>query len=109
MSDEKPLHVSVSEALGWTECVLGDDGHWRGSKDDGIMRVIPRFDTSWCATGVLLEKFEIDLSKTDRSRWTAISPLHNGRGFDSVEAKTPCEAICGLIVALHKEGKLNAA
>lgn len=87
MSEEKPLHVQVAEALGWTEVVHFTPTTssviapvWAGAPPKGYehwkhgiteadflhmshggpeRRTIPRYDTDWSATGPLLERFGI--------------------------------------------------
>jgi len=88
---EKPLHVKVAEALGWTDCIpidlLGLQ-HWAGvvpSEGDpppniqvvaGIDYVhraiiyqatVPRYDTDWSATGPLIERYRITVRPTVQS------------------------------------------
>lgn len=65
---------------------------------------VPRFDTDWSATGPLIEKYGITVSKSSvNNLWTA-------RQAESVAdwgiATTPLAAVCSLILRLAKEGKL---
>lgn len=86
---EKPLHVRVAEALGWTKlkehtqqehdaweagrerrfgpCSCGWlPGSWNGLSPDPsvtmLSRLVPNWDTDWSATGPLIEKYGIDLN-----------------------------------------------
>jgi len=100
----RPLHVLVAEALGW-ECWL-DKAGWAGRSPDDYMTDPPNFDTDWSATGPLVERFKISVAP-DQSlpgSWGAwvgdFAPL-------AQRAATPLLAICNLIVALAREGKLS--
>jgi hypothetical protein len=116
-SVEKPLHVRVAEALGWTE-VEFRDGCWWGLKP-GAVKVgpyrdfVPHFDREtqhqgyedyidgWAATGPLIERLQPDLY-----------PL--GKGWEAVHDSLPApirgvtllQTVCLLILALHEAGKL---
>jgi hypothetical protein len=53
---DKPLHVQVAEALGWTDChQKPHDEEWWGyvNYSQGY-RSIPRYDLDWSATGPLI-------------------------------------------------------
>lgn len=114
MSTEHPLRVQVASALGWTDLreVESLDGrvNWVGVDPHGKLTiVVPRYDSSWCSTGVLFDRYSIGLSRGFAAgdavnKWLAFggSPLNPtvGRGV------TPTEAISDLIVQLSKEGKL---
>lgn len=123
MSDpEKPLHVRVAEALGWTDIrpcgniaapwasfhkghppgylpIIGESGHV----------LISRYDIEWSATGPLIEKYKIDLwflrslfGNPDEWRASNYLAEHAGVG------PTPLIAICELLLKLAEAGKLNA-
>lgn len=130
MSAEKPLHVRVAEALGWT--YLGpsevEDG-WEGEPPDafellpdGIRRRldqhvgVPRYDTDWSATGPLIERLKISIWPILKARpsegysayWSAdYHDIAMAEGV-SISAATPLEAACRLILALAAADKLDA-
>lgn len=107
-----PLHVQVAQALGWTDLRQnqGLDGkqNWIGVEPHGGLNlVVPRYDTSWCSTGVLLERFNLSVARSvllneekTPSKWVAMA----GKVIEHCDS--PCEAISRLIVRLSKEGKL---
>jgi hypothetical protein len=121
MPDEKPLHVRVAEALGWTvfyEVPVGATPgyfrhlgkppawHMEGDRTDVL---VPFLDTSWHDTGPLIERFHIHLSHGGRASakpwgaWSAGQPNPTwwARG------DSPLEAVCHLILALAEAGKLS--
>lgn len=114
---EKPLHVRVAEALGWFDFQPSANGfwplEWRGHPSRPIIgephKKIPRFDTDWSATGPLIERFGIFLRRYYGDRWFASPGQPLPGGADTVDAATPLEAVCNLILALHAAGKLEAA
>lgn len=127
MSDEKPLHVRVAEALGWRECapqtwlISGEtyvnDRNWVGWPPSGRWVSRPsvyRYDTDWSATGPLIERFGImvepdhpdDLGRSGFKGWYALRE-HDTPILDATGA-TPLEAVCRLILALAEAGKLSA-
>ena len=129
MSD-KPLHVQVAEALGWTNCYDRGDGLYLGSNPirPEISEEIPRFDKSWCSTGPLIARNFICISGTHdytTQMWWAETEKYVGRhpgrtdttegsdfactasGFLS-DPYIALVAVCRLIVKLHSEGKLKA-
>lgn len=80
---EKPLHVQVAEALGWTETF-------------GYPK---RFDTDWAVTGPLIERFRLSLRPLDDGGYMA----EHYRGGVLIVARpgdTPCLAVCWLLLAL---------
>lgn len=122
---EKPLHVRVAEALGWTRCSLSleaglsPEKFWSGRplKDSGFRfpeddepyyeYMIPRYDTDWAVTGPLIERFGVWLNPCEcgtpfGSHWTASANPHDAEG----QGETPLEAVCDLILALSEAGKL---
>lgn len=88
---DRPLHVQVAEALGWTITVGG-----LGNTPDGRYAVeIPDYDTDWSATGPLIEQLGINLERQGKKTWQAwVYPLKIAQG------ETPRIAVCNLIVAL---------
>lgn len=116
MADDKPLHVQVAEALGRkVELIEGD--WYVGKVSPTRSALVPRYDTSWCATGPLIAKYGIELFTLwpgdrgqDGFRWGAQtgadnrSPEHHER---MAEGPTPLLAVCILLLQLHKAGKLN--
>lgn len=102
---EKPLHVKVAEALGWSRSDsvgVSDDGRWWSP-------ICPRYDTDWSATGPLIERYEIHLFSERHTgtgvTWEAERPLGEVTGYGS----TPLIAVCNLLLALHDAGKLRVA
>lgn len=77
----------------------------------------PRYDTSWEATGPLIERYAIDLSwhpaneDGDSERWLAVAwiPIRKGVPVEvkKVEGPTPLIAVCELILKLAAAGKLT--
>mgnify|MGYP000884990453 FL=1 len=126
MSDDRPLHVRVAEALGWT--YLGpsevEDG-WEGEPPDafellpdGIRRRldqhvgVPRYDLDWSATGPLIERFKLNLYPWSDGSWVADSDFSAATAVLSVDMEgsgaTPLIAVCNLVLALAAAGKLDA-
>lgn len=126
---ERPLHVQVAEALGWTDLYestsLTGLVRWVGVEPHGGLRLeVPRYDTSWCSTGPMVERFKICVVYRDREDqpkgfdfvgWMAF--VNEDQGWvdkhsvdidiSPASGRTPCEAIARLIVELHREGKLT--
>lgn len=111
MSDEKPLHVQVAEALGWIRLVIGSRAdHLRFQKCleggryywcDPAGQVAgcetcdgypPHYDTDWSATGPLIEKYGLVVFEDPLSgpNWEAQAPRWR------TQSGTPC-ANCGAI------------
>jgi len=89
MSDDKPLHIQVAEALGWTN--VGEvpvppfvtEPHWLGDPPSWVKstaisaidhetgtvtltrgtQTVPRYDTDWSATGPLIEKYNLGVGR----------------------------------------------
>jgi uncharacterized protein DUF2591 len=116
---EKPLHVRVAEALGWTELrkvggiLIADN--WAGWPPGALPLVgqprpeaiAPRYDTDWSATGPLIEKYGIGIQRDGlEGFWMA---WVNGKSPTQSEDETPLVAVCYLILALKEAGKLEAA
>src|SRR5687767_11117948 len=129
MSD-KPLHVRVAEALGWTSAHYRTEGdhscgdimipdpermRWKGLEPKEMLigaagcKLIPRYDTDWAATGPLIERFRIDVDSDAGwiARMSIDSELHDGRrDVRGKRGDTPLLAACNLILALSSAGKL---
>lgn len=69
MSEEKPLHVQVAEALGcspvprsvvWA-CPCADSAHGQAYTDGYQSDILEEYDTDWAATGPLIERFKVTL------------------------------------------------
>jgi hypothetical protein len=123
---EKPLHVRVAEAIGWTEThetgagivLPGAVSVWRGRPPGDVlvyverdrMPGVSRFDTDWSVTGPLLERLDIGLRYFDSREFKEL-PLPGSWGaewpFDFVKAYTyaaiPLVAACEAIVAMSAE------
>lgn len=124
---DKPLHVRVAEALGWTECDHSARSEpWEFHDEEPRIRVglgippgeserqeLPRYDTDWSATGPLIERYQIELEwKGKPPEWIASYGWQVGRLPPHVlegRGLTPLFAVCQLILALHAAGKLDAA
>ena len=130
---EKPLHVQVAEALGWTNSEGNKDGdYWealppqdgsahylfaedcwpRASYEESQETLVPHYDTDWSATGPLIEKYELALGQTGmddpKPTWVAWWPGFCDIDTCSVDepADTTLQAVCHLILALKAAGKL---
>ena len=118
MSDEKPLHVRVAQALGWKNFHLcdGTESLWIANDPDTHPEYIPRYDLEWSATGPLIEKYKISVvyrnNRNDEYHWWADSGYYESGGWDgssadaSEDGDTPLIAVCNLILALKEAGKL---
>jgi hypothetical protein len=132
MTDEKPLHVLVAEALGcspvwghgWLSerpgeetwlCRCEERDHGWDSQAQGC-GVILRYDTDWSATGPLVERYTIHLAKWNaatggRAWWYAAvwgpGEFGDERKVESTGQETPLLAVCALLLALKAAGKLN--
>lgn len=129
---DKPIHVQVAEALGWTDCTLSGYVHWRGEHFEDrrtwqginphvaerttIQSSVPRYDTDWAATGPLIEEYRLTVRPTmqfprdsdDAASWDAfvyVDDFHTIGRF--VVGVTPLLAVCNLILELGKAGKLK--
>lgn len=123
---ERPLHVRVAEALGWTDAHLSgwifDRGEgiqedrrewcgfspWQAQKEHrGQSQKIPRYDTSWEATGPLVEKYKItlgyELGFSEGEQWLAEENDGNCYGIDP----SPLLAVCILLLKMAEAGKLT--
>jgi len=126
---EKPLHVQVAEALGWT--MLESSNRMDMSQPHrgypphlptvGQKEPVPDFPTDWSATGPLIEKYGISVIQPDEhaperadGQWIAGSGGAHGWDDGSLcmdcyaGGVTPLIAVCNLILLLAKEGKLAA-
>lgn len=116
---EKPLHVLVAEALGWS--YIGP-GNSMNIADPGIgyppltpivghKEPIPHYDTDWAATGPLIERFKMDVwyrpgGVFGDAEWAAVSDHEADTGMQA--GATPLLAACNLILALHTAGVLHS-
>lgn len=133
MSDTRPLHVRVAEALGWTATHLRDapEAHacgdilitdpermrWKGRAPGEQLvgphgcTLIPRYDTDWAAAGPLIERYAISLSfaisekHEHRFEWIARENDGDCRCVGRFEwDKSPLVAVCRLLVRALPEG-----
>lgn len=117
---EKPLHVRVAEALGWTSlhnvgnCMIpGEPDDYRGRSPGNVFVgpggecPVPRYDTWWSATGPLIERLGISLNNyaLAPSRGTTAHRRIDDRIYDA-SGPTSLIAVCNLILALKEAGKL---
>lgn len=66
---------------------------------------VPPYSTSWCSAGALVTRFKVGVT-WDHSGWVAQHA--DELGYDQyADGETPTEAICRLIVHLHKKGSLK--
>ena len=145
---EKPLHVRVAEALGWEWFHFVDKSfllppfahkqHEYGSWERGLCEnpqwditqwftsknhlAIPRYDTNWSATGLLIEKYKFCLRSPTEPPWIGSNlweashheypaGWREADGYGQVKetvkgGPTPLIAVCNLILALKEAGKL---
>ena len=121
----KPLHVQVAEALGeiyYRPCELMPEscaGVYIPRDGDG--RCVPCYDTDWSATGPLLEKYRISTGKynpwflggkyyaVQRAEFASEEEALANMGPETHEAtgNSTLEAVCQLLLQLHKAGKLT--
>ena len=129
MSEEKPLHVQVAEALGWTyvepemtrpEWGWQEPDWWLLLRDNDprfpepMRGSPPDFDTDWSATGPLIEKYGLRLWPHPVDRWIAKwqgEAIGDGEyagqyEMQAADGDTPLVAVCHLILALKAAGKL---
>ena len=130
MSEEKPLHVRVAEALGckpwhgttgggdWYECrcatthgeypTTGPQPHGQ-HYSTGFL--VLRYDTDWSATGPLIEGYALSVAprrlvKGHKRDWQALSWRLEIAG--GAVGPTPLIAVCNLLVALAEKGAWKA-
>jgi hypothetical protein len=124
---DKPLHVQVAEALGWTYLGPSEvEGEWEGEPPPGTSiwdRIprrldqhigVPRYDTEWSATGPLIEEYGIELARggfgPDDLPWLAAEHVCSDHDHNVSQpcgmGPTPLIAVCNLILALKAAGKL---
>jgi hypothetical protein len=124
---DKPLHVRVAEAIRGADFYIPVEGaeigkmmptlghrvppraaregdFWFEAGNEIVM--VPRYDSDWSATGPLIERLDITLSREpdpDRDYWEARAHA------SSVKAKadSPLQSVCYLILELAKQGKLH--
>jgi len=124
---EKPLHARVAEALGckpleklnlpsrtetiWT-CECPDSIHgtlYDDAEEQWHSGIVARYDLEWSATGPLIERFGIALRENGVRCWSVWSERTDTPVEEEVaEGETPLIAVCHLILALSKAGKLDA-
>jgi hypothetical protein len=128
---EKPLHVRVAEVLGieLCQCLKDDVGRsihgtcWNNTGFEGLhergtcwscnkTEFVRRYDTDWSATGPLIEKFMIRVVPSEhRSGWWAYwFDRDSGHDLDdgaSIPHNTALFAVCSLLLAMAKAGKLE--
>lgn len=119
MSEEKPLHVRVAEALGWAvlrQSIPAEEREsaWVGVPPERLPNIVsepvPRYDTDWSATGPLIEKYGITFLQDFGNGWR----VDFGNGWRVANEwltlpgkyATPLVASCHLILALKEAGKL---
>ncbi len=132
MTDERPLHVRVAEALGWTELVESHSPPmWLGRLPTGLdmpgtnfvasidrqNRIVtigsgsvPRYDTDWSATGPIIERLRVHVGPVGfhRPPWEAFKLMGEDQEDEAYSApgQTPLGAVCDLLLLLHEAGRL---
>lgn len=122
MSDGKPLHVQVAEALGWRDCRPAHEDEtdfdfaWWGHHDGdrGYEERVPHFDIDWAATGPLIGRFKragwnVGIQCENGGDWLAwFSDIGQEKPHVDLRGRgaTPLLAACNLILALKAAGKL---
>lgn len=126
MTDEKPLHVRVAEALSWTnlrqrqtlqQVWIGGEwvtpvrsSGWEGNASGSEhFASVPYYDTDWSATGPLIEWLGIDVGTLAPGlidKWWAYRYQQGGGRLERFGA-TPLLAVCHLLLALAEAGKLS--
>lgn len=94
-----PLHAQVAEALGWTQLQDRGDGLWIGVQPEtGLTVEVPPYGLSWCSTGPLVNRFELEIRRDyNQPGWAADS--NSGIAYGD----TPCEAIARVVVEIHRK------
>ena len=105
MSTDTPLHVLVSNALGWTDLHTVEGKFW-GLEPTGKLKMqIPRYDSSFCSTGPVMERFRIGVM-WDHGQW--IAQYSTPEGHDQYQGgDSPSQAVSRMVVHLHKKGLLT--
>ena len=110
MSEDKPLHVRVAEALGcklgWLDKTpQGFGGYWlcecEGREHGSCLGVSP-YDKDWRFGGPLIEEQEITVEPCSFG-WEA------SKASKAEFGKTPLLAVCALIPVLKEAGLLKEA
>jgi len=127
---EKPLHVQVAEALGWTNprCIgnrdsweatpppspiEGKPGYFWGPMGGPVL--IQRYDTDWSATGPLIEKYGFGTRRRPSAYvrelevWQVDWYDHETENVLEMGGPSILVAVCNLILALKAAGKLEMA
>lgn len=109
-----PLYVDTAISLGWTEIRQTGPFSWTGFDRYGNEKEVTRYD-KWCFCGPLIEEFKISVTKDEyfpsSQGWYAFPAFAEARGIADHRGsgKSAPEAVCRLIVELHKAGRLKAA
>ncbi len=120
MSEDKPLHARVAEALGWIGLTNERAPWWYGYPRSGTALLdavrdgsgrfrVPDYATDWSATGPLIEQygFTVEPDLCHAPRWLAYRIEKSGEVTEGV-GLTPLLAVCELILALKATGKLES-
>ena len=125
----KPLHVQVAEALGCKPAIYWENSPWECRCEDSPHAAhtihsecchshsgmacndgdLAAYDTDWAATGPLIEKYGLrvyphqGMDAHGDGGWNA----SRGSWADFHVGATPLVAVCNLILALAKAGKLQ--
>ena len=117
---EKPLHVQVAEALGWSNFHSerhGEGAYWYGLPPRGEedCTPAPRYDTDWSATGPLIHRFKLrilpmwDEYASRDWRWQ-VTPYYGARGSkkDGLDRFGDSDAITQLMPYADRNPQTNA-
>ena len=109
-----PLHVEVAVSLGWTDIKESGTAFTGVDPQTGTEKLVPRFDR-WCFCGPLVDAYKISITKDEYYEaspgWYAFPAFAESRGVSNHRGagKSATEAVCRLIVDLHRSGRLKAA
>lgn len=115
MSDEKPLHVRVAEALGMEEIKLrGVPGmmnhYFIDARRQYLEGQAPRFDIDWSVTGPLIERLGLCLTWESNGRkivrWHASDNVPD-QARDLESGPTPLVAVCRLLLMMKAKDRLE--
>jgi hypothetical protein len=131
VTEDRPIHVRVAAALGWTNIHEEPIG-WKPGTNKGEAMVwrtdglppppgqfesmpVPRYDTDWSATGPLIEKYKImlhaDTSEAAIKTLREENPDQLSDEWTSrpiwFKGETPLLAVCALLIKLGEAGKLK--
>lgn len=124
MSEEKPLHVQVAEALGWTNPKrIGGVMGWQADGPKAALScpvgpvMVPRYDLDWAVTGPLMQKVGAAVfcfrswssntfvfrGKEERDGWQVeVDAAHEGFTWGG-NGETPLLAFCRMLITMEEK------